>query len=96
MRLKSKKISLNLLNRCKGFGILFNFSNFAKTNLNMKTTSLLFNDEPTDKELAKLMKDVLVDVKKRAKLASKNFKELQKKEIIASKKRYENYILNGI
>jgi len=62
----------------------------------MKTTSLLFNDEPTDKELANLMKDVLVDVKKRAKLASKNFKELQKKEIIASKKRYENYILNGI
>ena len=62
----------------------------------MKTTSLLFNNEPTDKELAKLMKDVLVDVKKRAKLASKNFKALQKKEIIASKKRYENYILNGI
>jgi hypothetical protein len=62
----------------------------------MKTTSLLFNNEPTDKELAKLMKDVLVDVKKRAKLASKNFKELQKKEINASKKLYENYILNGI
>ena len=61
----------------------------------MKTTSLLFNNEPTDKELAKLMKDVLVDVKKRAKLASKNFKELQKKEIRASKKRYENYIING-
>jgi hypothetical protein len=76
--------------------ISFNFCSFVKTNLDMKTTSLLYNNEPTDKELAKLMKDVLVDVKKRAKLASKNFKELQKKEIIASKKRYENYILNGI
>ena len=76
--------------------ISFNFCSFVKTNLDMKTTSLLYNNEPTDKELAKLMKDVLVDVKKRAKLTSKNFKELQKKEIIASKKRYENYILNGI
>ncbi len=92
MSLKFKKFPLTLLNKYHGFCILFNFSNFAKTNLDMKTNSLLFNNEPTDKELAKLMKDVLVDVKKRAKLASKNFKELQKKEIIASKKRYENYI----
>ena len=56
----------------------------------MKTNSLLFNNEPTDKELAKLMKDVIVDVKRRAKLASKNFKELQKTEIIAYKKRNKN------
>lgn len=62
----------------------------------MKTPSLYFNHEPTDKELANLMKEVLVDVKKRAKLASKNFKELQKKEIIAAKIWYDNYLLNGI
>lgn len=48
---------------------------------------LLYNQEPSDKELVDLMKDVLVDVKKRAKIATANLKKLQKKEIIAAKKR---------
>lgn len=48
---------------------------------------LLFNQEPSDKELVELMKDVLVDVKKRAKIATANLKKLQKNEIIAAKKR---------
>ena len=50
---------------------------------------LLSNHEPSDKELFDLMKDVLVDVKKKAKIATINFKKLQKNEIIAAKKRYK-------
>jgi hypothetical protein len=55
----------------------------------MKEKSLSLPHEPTDKELVYLMKDVLVDVKERARIASVNFKKLQKNEIEAAKKRFK-------
>jgi len=55
----------------------------------MKENSLSLPHEPTDKELVNLMKDVLVDVKERARIAAVNFKKLQRNEIIAAKKRFK-------
>ena len=44
----------------------------------MNSTYRFISDtEPSDKELAMLMKDVINDVKKRAKKAELNFKKLQ-------------------
>lgn len=50
---------------------------------------LAYNYEPSDQELVDLMKDVLVDVKKKAKIAAEIFKKRQKEAIKAAKERHK-------
>ena len=50
--------------------------------------------EPTDNELELLMKDVIIEVKKRSDKANKSFKELQKIQIKAALSR-QKQIKNG-
>ncbi|WP_396165545.1 hypothetical protein [Flavobacterium sp.] len=53
-----------------------------------------FDTEPTDNELNLLMKDVLKDVKSRAKTAEIKFKKLQKLQIEKAIQR-QNQQING-
>jgi hypothetical protein len=50
--------------------------------------NLLSDKEPTDKELQKLMQDVLVDVKKRSQIAKKKLEAKQLQEIKEAKIRF--------
>lgn len=50
--------------------------------------NFLSDKEPTDKQLRKLMQDVLVDVKKRSQIAKKTFQKIQLQEIEAAKIRF--------
>lgn len=50
--------------------------------------NFLSNKEPTDKELQKLMQDVLVDVKKRSQIAKKKLEAIQLQEIKEAKIRF--------
>jgi hypothetical protein len=50
-----------------------------------------FDTEPTENDLLMLMKDVLIDVKSRAKSAELKFKKLQKRQIQDAIKRQKNY-----
>lgn len=50
--------------------------------------SFLSDNEPSDKQLNLLMKDVLIDVKNRSAQAQKKFDELQKKQITEAKERF--------
>ena len=59
----------------------------------MKSTySFLSEKEPTDQELQKLMRDVLVDVKKRSEIGKKKLEATQKKEISEAKLRFKNLL----
>jgi hypothetical protein len=56
----------------------------------MKTSyNFLSNTEPTDKQLQKLMHDVLVDVKKRSQIAKKKLETIQLQEIKEAKMRFK-------
>lgn len=63
----------------------------------MKSTyNFLSEKEPTDLELQKLMRDVLVDVKKRSAIGEKKLEATQKKEIAEAKLRFKNLLeING-
>lgn len=50
--------------------------------------NFLSDKEPTDKQLQKLMQDVLVDVKKRSRIAKKNLEAIQLQEIKEAKIRF--------
>lgn len=59
--------------------------------------NFLSNKEPTDKQLQKLMQDVLVDVKKRSQIAKKALETIQLQEIKEAKIRFnKRTLLNGI
>ena len=59
--------------------------------------NFLSGKEPTDKQLQKLMQDVLVDVKKRSLIAIKTLETIQLKEIKEAKIRFNKRLpLNGI
>jgi hypothetical protein len=59
--------------------------------------NFLSNKEPTDKQLQKLMQDVLVDVKKRSQIAKKALETIQLREIKEAKIRFnKRTLLNGI
>lgn len=59
--------------------------------------NFLSNKEPTDKQLQKLMQDVLVDVKKRSQIAKKALETIQLREIKEAKIRFnKRSLLNGI
>lgn len=47
--------------------------------------NFLSDKEPTDRQLQKLMQDVLVDVKKRSQIAKKKLQEIQLQEIKEAK-----------
>jgi|JI9StandDraft_2_1071091.scaffolds.fasta_scaffold572602_2 thiosulfate reductase cytochrome b subunit len=51
-----------------------------------------FDTEPTDNDLNSLMKDVLIEVKSRAKSAEQKFKKLQKLQIEAAIKRQKKLL----
>ena len=50
--------------------------------------NFLSDNEPTDKQLQKLMQDVLVDVKKRSQIAKKKLEAIQLQEIKEAKIRF--------
>lgn len=50
--------------------------------------NFLSDKEPTDKQLQKLMQDVLVDVKKRSQIAKKKLETIQIQEIKEAKLRF--------
>ncbi len=50
--------------------------------------NFLSDKEPTDKQLQKLMQDVLVDVKKRSQIAKKKLEAIQLQEIKEAKIRF--------
>jgi hypothetical protein len=55
----------------------------------MKSSYNFISDkEPTDKQLQKLMQDVLVDVKKRSQIAKKKLEAIQLQEIKEAKIRF--------
>ena len=59
--------------------------------------NFLSDKEPTDKQLHKLMQDVLVDVKKRSQIAKKKFETIQLQEIKEAKIRFNKRLsLNEI
>lgn len=59
--------------------------------------NFLSGKEPTDKQLQKLMQDVLVDVKKRSQLAKKKLETIQLQEIKEAKLRFNKRLnLNEI
>lgn len=59
--------------------------------------NFLLGKEPTDKQLQKLMQDVLVDVKKRSQIAKKKFELIQLQEIEEAKIRFSKRLsLNEI
>lgn len=51
--------------------------------------NFLSDKEPTDKQLQKLMQDVLVDVKKRSQIAKKKLEAIQLQEIKEAKIRFK-------
>ena len=56
----------------------------------METKNILMADaEPTDEQLTMLMKEVLVEVKNRAYLAEKHFKEKLERQLIFVKEKYK-------
>lgn len=59
--------------------------------------NFLSDKEPTDKQLQKLMQDVLVDVKKRSQIAKKKLETIQLQEIKEAKIRFNKRLsLNEI
>ena len=59
--------------------------------------NFLSGKEPTDKQLQKLMQDVLVDVKKRSQIAKKKLESIQLQEIKEAKIRFNKRLsLNEI
>ena len=59
--------------------------------------NFLSDKEPTEKQLQKLMQDVLVDVKKRSQIAKKTLETIQLQEIKEAKMRFNKRLsLNEI
>lgn len=62
-----------------------------------RSYNFLSDKEPTEKQLQKLMQDVLVDVKKRSQIAKKTLETIQLQEIKEAKMRFNKRLsLNEI